>query len=128
MADLQTALHARLTALLGHRRIYPVTRPQKSELPCIVYQGAGGLRTEHLKGYDGMRSPRIQFSCLARSYIEAEALAETVVSGLSSPATVLGVRFGRGHADEPVDGGGDDTPDGYIHRVRVDLRLDHKLT
>lgn len=127
MADLHTALFSRLLGDLGHSRIYPVIRPQGSALPSVAYQGAGGARSEHLKGFDAMRSPRIQFNCYAKTYAEANALAEQIVSTLATPATVNGVRFGRGHADEPVDGGGADTPDGYIHRVRVDLRLDYSL-
>ena len=132
MADMQAALTARLlaavavTAIAG-TRIHWTKVPQGTALPYARMQTISDLRPQHLTGYDGARQTRVQVDCFAKKYAEARAMAEAVIAAMALPATVSGVRFGRTRAEGPRDLG-EDTPDGFIHRMSVDLLIEHTTT
>lgn len=133
MTDFATALRARLiadagvSALVG-TRIFPMIRPQDSALPAVRYQVISDPRPEHLKGYDGARSSRVQYDCFAETYLGARALANAVIAALALPAIASGVTFGRGKAEGPRDGGEDVAGGKFIYRAIVDLIVEHRLS
>lgn len=131
MADFATALRARLiaagpvNALVGSK-VYWSIAPQAAALPYIVLQTISDERPQHLAGYNGARSPRVQCDCFATTYAAARDLAEKVIAAVATPATVGGVQFGRVKAEGPRDLG-EDTSSGFIHRASLDLLVEHTL-
>lgn len=131
MADFATALRTRLLAATPvsaiTNRIYWGVVPQGKELPYIRLTTISDPLDEHLKGYTDTQRPRVQADCFASSYGTARDLAQKVIAALASPATVGGVAFNRIKAEGPRDLGEDVEGVGYIHRLSVDLLVEHKL-
>lgn len=126
MADFATALRSRLTGLAAGTRVYWTLVPQGTALPYVRMQTVTDPRLEHLQGYDGARVTRVQVDCFAATYAAARSLSEAVISAVAQPATVGGVRFGRVKADGPRDLG-EDTANGFVHRLSLDLLAEHSL-
>ena len=127
MADLQTALRSRIVAALGHSRVYWTLVPQGAERPYVRMQTISDLRPEHLGGYDGARTTRVQVDVFADKYSEARASSETIIAAVAQPATVNGIKFGRTKAEGPRDLGEDVEGVGYVHRASLDLLAEHSL-
>lgn len=127
MADLQSALHTRLSAALGNSRVYPGIAPQNAQLPYVRLNTISDPRPQHLKGAIGLRETRVQADVFAASYAEARSISETVIASLEQPALVAGVQFGRTLAEGPRDLGEDVAGKGYIHRASTDLLVWHSL-
>jgi hypothetical protein len=131
MANLQTALHARLkanagvVAALGDRLFWNVV-PQATALPYGRMQTVTDLRPQHLRGYDASREVRVQVDVFAATYNAARTAAEAIIAAVAEPATVSGVQFGRGKAEGPRDLG-EDTTVGFVHRLSLDLLIEHSL-
>jgi hypothetical protein len=131
MADLQTALIDRLlsdTAVAGlvARRGYWGVVPQGTVKPYFRLLIISDPRTQHLKGYDGSRSTRVQADCYGATYAASVGLAKAIVAAMAQPATTSLGRFGRTHAEGPRDLG-EDTTAGFVHRASVDLLVRHRL-
>ena len=127
MADLQSALHARLSAAIGNSRVYWGIAPQKAQLPYVRLNTISDPRPQHLKGYDGARPTRVQADVFASTYAEARSVSESIIAALAAPAEVGGIRFGRTKAEGPRDLGEDVRGDGFIHRLSTDLLAEHSL-
>lgn len=131
MADLQTALHARLTgdasigAAIG-TRAYWTNVPQGAALPHVRMQTISDVRPQHMQGYHRARNTRLQVDVFAATYAQARSISERIIGLMAQPATVAGVRFGRCTAQGPIDMG-EDTPDGFVHRLRTDLLAEHSI-
>lgn len=126
MADMQTALRGRLTSTSASNRVYPNYAAQTAVTPYIVLTTISDPRPEHLEGYSTRADTRVQCDCFGSTYTETRALAEAVVTTLSTPGTYGGVRFGRVKAEGPVDRG-EDLPGGFVHRLQLDLIIEHRL-
>lgn len=135
MADFTTALTTRLStdaaiaALVvaaGKKRIYWTKVPEGTALPYMRLQTISDPLDEHLKGYTGTQRPRVQVDCFASTYTVARDLAAKVIAAVAAPATVGGVIFNRIKAEGPTDLG-EDTSNGFVHRLSVDLLVEHKL-
>lgn len=126
MADMQTALVARVIAAVGHDRVHWTIVPEDAPLPYVRMQVVTDLRPQHLKNYDRARQSRVQVDCLAKTYAAARAAAEAIIAGVADPAEIDGVRFGRTAADGPRDLG-EDTPKGFVHRLSLDLLTEHSM-
>lgn len=126
MADMQTAMRARILAsALVPRVIWGRKVPQGTPRPYLQLQVISDPRPEHLKGYNRARATRVQADCYAGSYAEAKVMAEGLVPLLSTPATIDGIKFGHTKAEGPQDLG-EDTADGFIHRMSLDLLVWHR--
>ncbi len=68
---------ATLTTLIV-ARLYPLILPQDPTVPAITYQVISGHRFHSTDGASGLSTPRIQFDCWAKTYLEAEALFEAL--------------------------------------------------
>ena len=129
MPDMQTALTARLlaaagvTAIAGQRQHWNAV-PQGTAYPCMRMQTISDPRPQHLRATDRGRQTRVQVDCFAKTFAQARALADAVIAATAQPATVSGVRFGRTRAEGPRDLG-EQTPEGFIHRMSVDLLIEH---
>lgn len=134
MADLQSALHARLSVSLGHSRVYWNAVPQNADFPYVRLSTVSDPRPQHLTGYDTARQTRIQADVFALEpraggggYGEARAISETIIAAVAQPATVSGVKFGRTKAEGPRDMGEDVAGVGYVYRLSLDLLAEHSL-
>lgn len=56
-------------------RIYPLQRPQTDPLPALVYQRVSTTPENSLQGFSGIDAVRLQFSCYAKTLIDAKELA-----------------------------------------------------
>ena len=127
MADLQTAIRSRIVAALDHPRVYWTLVPQGAERPYVRMQTISDLRPEHLAGYDGARTTRVQVDVFADKYSEARAASETIIAAVAEPETVDGIKFGRTKAEGPRDLGEDVEGVGYVHRASLDLLAEQSL-
>lgn len=132
MADSFTAaLVDRLLAdpgvagLVGDRIHWGIV-PQGTPLPYVRLQVVSDPRPQHLKGYEGARTSRVQSDSFAATYAASRAIAEAQVAALTEPADHGGVRFGGIAAQGPRDLG-EDGDDGFIHRASIDLLVRHTL-
>lgn len=64
-------------------RIWPLRRNQGSDLPAIVFDQAGGYRSNHTTGTSTTAESRFRVHCLASSYDGAHALSDAVEGALS---------------------------------------------
>ena len=128
MADMQSALRARIVAALPHGRVYWASAPQGSVLPYVRLATVSDPRPLVLKGYRAFRETGVQVDVFARGYGEARGQAEAIITALLDPVTVDGVRFGPCRAEGPRDLGEDVPGSGYIHRASVDLLVWHSST
>jgi len=136
MADMQSALVARLAAdpslaaqliANGKTRIYWTKVPQGADRPYLRMQTVTDLRPQHLTGYDAGRQTRVQVDVFADTYAQARALSESIIGAVALPATVAGVKFGRTRAEGPRDLGEDVEGVGFVHRLSMDLLVEHSL-
>lgn len=127
MPDLQTALRSRIVTALGHSRVYWTLVPQGKDRPYVRMQTVSDPRPQHLTGYEGARTTRVQVDVFADTYAAARVAAETIIAAVAQPATVNGVKFGRTTAEGPRDLGEDVEGVGYVHRLSLDLLAEHSL-
>ncbi len=131
MADLQSALYARLTgdaaisAIIGDR-VHWSEVPKATALPYVRMQTVSDPRPQHLQGYHASRTVRVQVDVFANSYAQARDISEKIIALVAQPATVAGVAFGRTSATGPRDLG-EDTPNGFVHRLSTDLLAEHSI-
>lgn len=85
------------------------------------------LRDEHLKGYTGTQEARVQYDVFASTYAEARRIAKLIPPVVVSAATIDSVNFGHTKTETIRDGGGEDTPSGYVHMASVDLLVQFQL-
>ena len=127
IVDRLTSDHAGTAALIS-RRCYPMVKPQKQKLACVVYQQITGGRMEFGGSDSGLTNPLFQFRCIAPSYSAAKALAVQVVSALSrwggslQSQTIQGT-FDINKRDGPVEP--TDDGKGRMYSVLVDARIWH---
>ena len=88
IADFRAVLLGAAEGLVG-TRVYPVSRPQASPLPCLVYQTVSDVPEYHLKSDSGLSRARVQVNAIAETYAEAEALV-TALRGLSGAKPAQG--------------------------------------
>lgn len=109
--DIETAAYnhlianATLSAQLS-TRIHPLTLPQNSALPAIVYQKISAVPDYAHDGPVGVES-RMQFSCLAASYADAKLTARNVKKAFrpfeKAPGIMGGLRIGGCFLDNELE-------------------------
>lgn len=79
-ASLKSHLQGGTTlAALVKDRIYPVLRPQDSDLPAVTFARAGGDPVEDLDtDHQSLRNARVQVDCWGRTYDAAAEVGEAV--------------------------------------------------
>jgi hypothetical protein len=65
-------------------RIYPLTLPQQTEYPCIVYARYSGTKHNHLQGYAQLESPMIMIDCWATCFSDAKGLSTRIHTAMSN--------------------------------------------
>ena len=70
-----------VTVLSGYAKVFPLTKPQNEELPCILYQRIDTQQNNY-QGGKSLNRPRFQITCLASSKKGAEDLANLVKAEL----------------------------------------------
>ena len=108
--------HPGLSALVG-TRVYPLRVPQNPTLPAVTYQRSGGSN-EDTHDQSTAHSPRIQFTCWAATYIEAEALALQVEA---ASRTWHDAQGGAAHPNEPIDMS---DPETGVYQIVVDVEFE----
>lgn len=97
-ADLRTRAIA-----AGVTRFHWVEAPEGTALPYAVALVVSDPRPQHLKGYLGMRTVRVQVDCYAKTGKAAGDMARALIAALGVPATVGTTKFGRCRAEGPID-------------------------
>jgi hypothetical protein len=69
-------------------RIYPLYRPQSDPLPALVYQRVSTTPENALQGFSGLDAVRLQFSCYAKTLIEAKELAVLLRAALDGDPSI----------------------------------------
>jgi hypothetical protein len=86
--SVETAIVAILKAdatVLGlvASRIFPLKRPPRTTLPCIVFQKIDHVQEYHLRGKSASQEQRFQLNLYANTYTGARALEAAVESALN---------------------------------------------
>lgn len=105
-------------------RIDWLKRPQASALPAITLQTISDPHPQHMGGNQVTRQTLVQVDCWALKYADVRAVSDAVIAALVPAADVDSVRFLRSFVENERDGG-EDSPNGTIFRVSVDLRVTH---
>ena len=114
---------ATVAALAGDR-VHWGEQPQGGVMPSLTLNTISDVRPEHLKGYQGTRSTRVQADCRAPTHAQALALARAVIAAVEPAGTFYGHRFGRTSADGPR-ALNEDVNGNLVHRQSVDLIIWH---
>lgn len=95
--DMQGALRARLVAAAtaAGARVHWLERPQGGALPAITLQTISGDRPQHMAGFQGTRTARVQLDAWAERYETARAIVEAAVAALAPKQSGNGIAFGR---------------------------------
>lgn len=128
---MQTALRTRLkndatVASLVGTRIDWNARPQGKSLPAITLQTIHDGRPQKMSGFQVTRQTLVQVDCWGEKYADARNAAEAVIACLVPAADESGVRFLRSFVDRGMDTL-EDTDNGQVHRVSIDLRVTHTI-
>lgn len=82
-----------LVALIDDR-VYPVTRPQGSPSPCVVYNGFAPEQVMTTRAAANLSGKRVQVTAYAKTYPDAKAIEKAVNARLIGFAGVVdGVEF-----------------------------------
>ena len=131
MADLQTAMVARIAAnteldtALGDRVHWNIV-PQNTQPPYLRLQTISDPRERNLATVKGPRRPRVQADVFAKTYAEARSLSEALITMMQTPGVAGGVRFGGAAVTGPRDLG-EDTTEGFLHRLSSDMQVEHSV-
>ena len=125
---MEEALIAKLladggVAALAGTRVFPVARPQGSELPAITLSRVSGKPVYTDQGQSGIAEARAQLDCWGVSYDSAKSLARAVAASLSAFfGTVDAVTFQNVLLDLERDSreSGSNAPE-YLYRVQLDF-------
>ncbi len=120
--------HDGFTALVANR-LYPLVLPQGPTYPAVTYARISRKGRRTLGGTVALVNSRFQFSCWAKSYREAKAVAAELESALQSYSGQMGgaggVRVLDGEIDNEQDQYEPESAPGIYH-VPVDVLLMHE--
>ena len=91
-----------VAAIVG-TRISPYARNPEDAFPAIVFQIPMEEIESDSAGRDLLRIATIEITCLARTHVQADALAELVVLAIAGKAAARSFSIGRDFGD-PYDG------------------------
>ena len=91
-----------VAAIVG-TRISPYARNPEDAFPAIVFQIPMEEIESDSVGRDLLRIATIEITCLARTHVQADALAELVVIAIAGKAAARSLSIGRDFGD-PYDG------------------------
>lgn len=126
--ELVTTLRKRLVdAGVAGGNVYWVERPQAGPLPALVLQIVSEDRPQHLKGFEDMRTARVQFAALSKIYLEAKGILEAAIAVATPNASVTlddkTVEYWRASLDGLRDTSEDVPGIGLVHRPLADLSI-----
>jgi hypothetical protein len=84
-ADLKSFL-----ATATGRNVYPLTLPQNTTDPAVVYERNGGIRNYTTDGAGTQKETHFQISAMASEYEDAKTLMETIESAVDGYSGVMG--------------------------------------
>ncbi|WP_343347653.1 DUF3168 domain-containing protein [Sphingomicrobium sp. XHP0239] len=126
---MEDALRTRLkadpavAAIVG-AGVYWDERPQATAYPAVVLETIFGQRDQHLKGFDGFHSTRVQVNCFSTTKKEAVSLREAVIAAIVPAAAEGGTEFLRAQ-DIEVRQGPKSTSTGTTHNEIVEATIWH---
>jgi len=124
---MQSALRSRL---LGNpdagSRVDWGWRKQGSALPAVTLNTVSDPRPQHMGGNQATRATLVQIDCWGKTYIEARTIANAAVDLVVPADDVGGVRFFRSFVENDLDTI-EDTADGILARVSLDVRVIHTI-
>ena len=125
--DRLTSDHAGTAALIS-TRCYPMVKPQKQKLACVVYQRISQVRDQAGGSDSGLAANLMQFRCIAPSESAVQALAVQVVSAVSKWSGTLQSETIQGTFVINVRDGEPEVGDNgkiSLYEVLVDARVWH---
>lgn len=130
--DLGQSLVKRLKdAGIAGGKVYWLFRPQGSTLPAVVMQLISEDRPQHLKGFEDMRTGRVQVSALSQDYGQAKQILEAAIAVLVPSASVtintMTVDFWRSSLDGTRDTSEEVAGIGLVHRPLTDLFVRYRI-
>jgi hypothetical protein len=100
-------------------------RPQGKPVPAITLNTVSDPRPKHMAGNQATRATVVQLDSWAATYIEARTAANAAIAALV-PQIKDGVRFLGFFVENDTDLS-EDTSDGLLARISVDLRVLHTI-
>ena len=98
-------------------RISPYARNPNDDFPAIVFQIAREEIETDAGGRDLMRIATVEITCMDRTYLEADALAELVVTAIRGRTAARSLTIDRDYGD-PYDGSSE-----LVYRATVTATL-----
>ena len=96
---------APLTALVG-TKIYPVSAPQTTAFPFVVYSIGGGNVTDQKDGSSPIDDNGLEIDCYAKSYRDAHGVANAIRTALDDySGTAAGIVIRRIYINAPSNDG-----------------------
>jgi len=112
---------AKLATATSPTRAYPAIS-KSTALPAVVYSGRGGIREAFYSGSYGLRETRFQIDVYSKSYSEASALKDGIMSAFHGFSGAMGSSFvSRSTVDstlETFDDSGE-----KIYRIIIEITL-----
>lgn len=99
--------------------------PQKWKPPFIVASLISDVRDQHFKGFQVLRSSRVQVDCYGLDRASTVTIREFALAAIADGGTFDGVRFDR-IADVSVRDLGANTDTGFVHRDSIDALIWHE--
>ena len=126
----EAALRSRLldagdvSTIVGTKVAWGVAR-QGWSAPFIVLTVVSDIRDQHFKGFQGLRSSRVQVDCYGADRASTAELREAALAAVADGGTFDSVRFER-IADVSVRDLGANTDTGFVHRDSIDALIWHE--
>jgi len=126
----EAALRSRLldagdvSTIVGTNVAWGVAR-QGWSAPFIVLTVVSDIRDQHFKGFQGLRSSRVQVDCYGADRASTAELREAALAAVADGGTFDSVRFER-IADVSVRDLGANTDTGFVHRDSIDALIWHE--
>ncbi len=91
-----------VAAIVGSR-ISPYARNHDDDFPAIIFQIPREEIESDTAGRDLLRIATVEITCMARTHIEADTLAEAVVAAIATKTAARSITIDRDYGD-PYDG------------------------
>lgn len=114
--SLSTDLKTHMTSSMPEVKLHPRQLPQESAMPAMTYVQVSRRTTQDRRTKEMLHKlVRMQFDCYAATYLEAEALAETLVTTLTTWSTYTVLVENVQDIEEP--------PELERYRVMVEVQI-----
>lgn len=112
---------AKLATATSPTRAFPAIS-KTTDLPAVVYSGRGGIRQAFYSGSYGLRETRFQVDVYSKTYSEATALKDSILTAFHGFSGTMGSStVSRSTVDNTLESFSDN--DEKIYRIILDITL-----